>query len=458
MLRTRNDQPTLWDAIIPPELLELPEQLAKVDRLLDDERFFAAFVPHFHATEGRPSIPMETYLRLMFLTYRYRLGYEPLVAEVADSLTWRRFCRIPLGARVPHSTTLMKITTRCGPEAVEQLNDMLLAQAAEAKLVRMHKVRTDTTVVEADVAYPTDSGLLAKAISRIGASVKKVQAAGGAPRTRTRDRSRSAGKRARSIAANLKRRTGEAKDEVRRITADLAELAGTAAAEAKRVISNTKRGLRREGAVASGKLARAVADLETLLERTDKIIVQTRTRLAGDTPPGATRLVSLHDPDARPIVKGRLGKPVEFGYKAQITDNADGLVLDYDVHIGNPPDADLLVPAIERAVRRVGKIPRAVTADRGYGDTGIDDKLTELGVSTVAIPRKAKPSAARREIERQPSFRRLLKWRTGAEGRISALKRGHGMDRTRIDGIDGARTWVGQGVLTHNLVHLAAMT
>jgi transposase, IS5 family len=299
---------------------------------------------------------------------------------------------------------------------------------------------------------------VAKAISRIGASVKKVKAAGGARRTRTRDRSRSAGKRVRSIAANLKRRSGEAKEEVKRITADLADLAGTAVAEAERVLANAKRALRRQGTAASGRLRRTVADLETLVERTGKIIVQTRTRLAGDTPPGASRLVSLHDPDARPIVKGRLGKPVEFGYKAQITDNADGLVLDYEVHIGNPPDADLLVPAIERVVRRVGKVPRAVTADRGYGHTGIDDKLTELGVSTVAIPRKAKSSAARREIERQPSFRRLIKWRTGAEGRISALKRGYQMDRTRIDGIDGARTWTGHGVLTHNLVHLAAMT
>jgi transposase, IS5 family len=457
MLRTRNDQPTLWDAIIPPELLELPELLTKVDQLLDDERFFAAFVPHFHATEGRPSIPMETYLRLMFLKYRYRLGYEPLVAEVADSLTWRRFCRIPLGERVPHPTTLMKITTRCGAEAVEQLNDVLLEQAAQARLVRMHKVRVDTTVIEADVAYPTDSGLLAKAITRLGATVTKVKAAGGARRTPTRDRSRAAGRRARSIAANLSRRTGEAKDEVKRITGDLAELAGTAAAEAKRVISNAKRTLRGHRA-ATGRLHRAVEDLETLVTRTTKIIEQTRTRLAGDTPPGATRLVSLHDPDARPIVKGRLGKPVEFGYKAQITDNVDGLVLDYDVHIGNPPDAGLLVGAIERAARRIGKVPRAVTADRGYGETGIDDQLTELGVATVAIPRKAKPSAARREIERQPSFRRLVKWRTGAEGRISALKRGYGMDRTRIDGIAGARTWTGHGVLTHNLVHLAAMT
>jgi transposase, IS5 family len=458
MLRTRNDQPTLWDAIIPPELLELPEQLAKVDRLLDDERFFAPFVSHFHPSEGRPSIPMETYLRLMFLKYRYRLGYEPLVAEVADSLTWRRFCRIPLGARVPHPTTLMKITTRCGPQAVEQLNDTLLAQAAEAKLVRMHKVRTDTTVVEADVAYPTDSGLLAKAVTRISATVKKVKAAGGATRTTTRDRSRSAGKRARSIAANLKRRSGEARDEVKRTTADLAMLAGTATTEAQRVIANAKRALRRQGAAVSGKLARAVHDLETLVERTGKIIVQTRTRLAGETPPGASRVVSLHDPDARPIVKGRLGKPVEFGYKAQITDNADGLVLDYDVHAGNPPDAELLVPAIARTVRRVGKVPKAVTADRGYGEARVEDQLTELGVAKVVIPRKGKPSAVRREVEQQRPFRRLVKWRTGAEGRISVLKRGYQMDRTRIDGIDGARTWVGHGILAHNLVHLAAMT
>jgi transposase, IS5 family len=222
------------------------------------------------------------------------------------------------------------------------------------------------------------------------------------------------------------------------------------------VISNAKRALKRQGAAASGKLARAVDDLETLVERTGKIIAQTRTRPAGQTPPGASRLVSLHDPDARPIVKGRLGKPVEFGYKSQIT--ANGIVIDYDVHAGNPPDAELLVPAIERAAHRVGKVPKAVTADRGYGEARVEDELTDLGVSKVVIPRKGKPSAARRAAEQQRPFHRLVKWRTGAEVLISALKRGYQMDRTRIDGIDGARTWVGHGVLAHNLVHIAAMT
>ena len=158
MLRTVNDQPTLWDAILPAELLVLPVELARVDALLDDPAFFAPFAAHFDARIGRPSIPMETYLRLMFLKFRYRLGYESLCREVADSISWQRFCRIPLGTRVPHPTTLMKITTRCGDDAVAGLNEALLAKAAAAKLLRTDKVRADTTVVEADVAYPTDSG------------------------------------------------------------------------------------------------------------------------------------------------------------------------------------------------------------------------------------------------------------------------------------------------------------
>jgi transposase, IS5 family len=185
---------------------------------------------------------METYLRLMFLKYRYRLGYEPLCAEVADSLTWRRFCRIPLGVRVPHPTTLMKITTRCGPQAAAaqrraaRTGGRGQAGADAQGPHRHHRHRGRCRVSDR-------LGLLAKAITRISATVKKVKAAGGASRTTSRDRSRSAGKRARSIAANLKRRSGEARDEVKRITADLAGLADTAAGEAQRVISNAKRAL-----------------------------------------------------------------------------------------------------------------------------------------------------------------------------------------------------------------------
>src|SRR3954471_1114904 len=196
MLRTRNDQPTLWESVLPPEVLRMPAELARVDAVLDDERFFAPFRAYFDLTLGRPSIPVETYLRLMFLKVRYRLGYESLCAEVTDSIGWRLFCRIGIDGRVPHPTTLMKITTRCGGEVIDQLNEALLAKACEAKLLRVGKVRADTTVVSANVERPTDSGLLVMAIGRMNRLVGRIKTTGAAPRTTWRDRTRAAGRRA----------------------------------------------------------------------------------------------------------------------------------------------------------------------------------------------------------------------------------------------------------------------
>jgi len=146
MIRTVSPQPTLWESVIPQCLMGLPGDLAEIDALLDDEAFFEPFRPFFDPAIGRPSVPMETYIRMMFLKYRYRLGFEPLCREVADSIAWRRFCRIPLGEAVPHPTTLMKITTRCGEAAAAGLNETLLAKAAEKKAIKLDRVRADTTV------------------------------------------------------------------------------------------------------------------------------------------------------------------------------------------------------------------------------------------------------------------------------------------------------------------------
>ncbi len=457
MLRTVNAQPTLWDAILPEVCRGLPAELVAVDRLLDDRVFFEPFRAHFHATLGRPSVPIETYLRLMFLKYRYRLGFEPLCREVADSISWQRFARIPLGTVVPHPTTLMKITTRCGAAAVEGLNDALLAKAAAAKVLKTNRVRADTTVVEANVGYPTDSGLLAKGVARMAKAIKGVKAAGLAARTVTRDRTRLVHARARAIGANLRRRTDDAKDEVRAINRDLVGVARRAVTEARAVIRNARRAVRRGGATVSGKTRAVIDGLERTADRVEQIAAHTRQRIDGTIPDGATRLVSLHDPDARPIAKGRLGKPVEFGYKAQVVDNEDGVVLDHNVEIGNPPDAPMLVPAVERIRRRTGHPPAAVTADRGYGELAVEHTLEALGVRTVVLPTKGKPSAARRAHEQRRAFQRLVKWRTGSEGRISCLKRDFGWARTRIDGLHGARTWCGHGVFNHNLVKIAAL-
>jgi IS5 family transposase len=397
---------------------------------------------------------------------------------VADSITWRRFCRIPIDGRVPHPTTLMKLTTRCGTAAIDGCNEALLAKAAQAKLLRTTRLRADTTVVPADVGYPTDSGLLAKAVRRIAAAGRRVQAAGGGTRTKVRDRGRSAGARARAIGAKLRLRAAQIRDEaqtvVRRITGELAGLAERAATDAETLLVNARRALARAQVKAAGlaatgahdaaagrrrgRLRRAVNDLTDLLAATRRIAAQTRQRLSGTTPEGATRRVSLHDGDARPIAKGRLGRPVEFGYKGQVVDNDDGVVLDHTIERGNPADAPQLAPAIGRVIDRTGRRPRTVTADRGYGEASVENDLHDLGVRTVVIPRKGRPGKARQAHEHRRAFRRTVKWRTGSEARISTLKRQYGWDRTRLDDLDGARIWTGHGVLAHNLVKIAALS
>jgi transposase, IS5 family len=437
--------------------LRLPPGLEQVDRLLDDPVFFEPFVPFFHPVMGRPSIPMETYLRMMFLRFRYRLGFETLCAEVTDSLAWRRFCRIGISNAVPHPTTLMKITTRCGHQAVDQLNEALLRKAMAAHVVKLDRVRADSTVVAANVSYPTDSGLLSKGVAKLTKRVRAIQALGLARRTRFRDRTRSVRRRAHQIAAWLRRRSGDAKEEVLELTGELAKVAEAAVKDAHFVAINARRALLRVGDATSGRASSLVAELERTIGAVEQIVVQTRTRLAGDVPAGATRVVSLHDTDARPIRKGRLGRPVEFGYKAHVTDNAQGIVVDHVVELGNPPDAPMLAPAIARITELFNKVPKAVTADRGYGEASVETELESMGVKHVAIARRGRPGPQRQQIEFSPRFRKLVKWRTGSEGRIAHLKRSWGWERTVLDGIDGARTWCGWGVLAHNATKISVL-
>ena len=271
----------------------------------------------------------------MFLKYRYRLGFETLCAEVTDSLSWLRFARTPIGGSAPHPSTLMKITTRCGPELIEQLNAALVSKAVEAGVVDMGWLRAGTTVVPADIKYPTDSGLLVKGITKAAGLVARIQAGGVAPRTVFDDRTADARQAAHRIGSKLRRRSEEAKAEVLAITGEPADLAETAVEQAKRVLVNAKRVIDRP----VKRLRRMLADLEHLLDALAQIIAQTRIRLGGDVPPSKTRRVPLCDGDARPIRKGSLAKPTQFGYTAQVTDNRQGIVIDFELEPGMPqPD------------------------------------------------------------------------------------------------------------------------
>jgi transposase, IS5 family len=225
VLRESDPQPSLWEALLPEQARRLPAELAKVDAYLDDERFIAPWRTLFDRRLGRPSVPVDTLLRLLYLKHRYGLGYESLCREVADSISWRRFCRIGLDRPVPHPTTLVKLVRRAGPNTIEQLNSALLGKLREDKLLRGRKLRVDTTVVEADIDHPTDADLLEEAVRKLGGLVRRVKARGAANRTRFRDRSRSAGRRLKQISRTLRRRTGQAPAEIDRLTGEVAAIA-----------------------------------------------------------------------------------------------------------------------------------------------------------------------------------------------------------------------------------------
>jgi len=430
---------------LPAELRELAAELGKVDAILDEDRFLAPFRSRLTARDGRPTIPIETYLRLMYLKHRYGLGYETLCREVADSFTWRRFCRIAVDGRVPDPSTLMKLTKRLGPGLLEELNAELLALAVERKVLRSRRLRVDTTVLEADIRSPTDSGLCAHAVSRLTRLARRVKAAGLAPRARLRDRRRSVGKRVRAISA-ARVRGRQALGTLDRLTAEIAARAKQTVREARALARNARRGARRK------RVSLALVErLERELAAAEQILAQTDLRLAGQrTIPD--RRISLVDPDARPIRMGSPRRPTEFGYKAQVADTAEGFVIADVPERGGPVDASLLDGAITKA-KKAGMQVRSVYADRGFGTSTGDAALDRHRIRDPVIPRQQRAAP----IEHSRNWKRRYRYRNGLEGRISQLKR-KGLRRTRLRSLAGAQSWVGGITLAHNLQRIALLT
>jgi IS5 family transposase len=446
--------PPAWEVLLPPQARRLPAELARIDAYLDDDRFIAPWRTLFAARLGRPSVPVQTLLRLLYLKHRYQLGYESLCREVADSISWRRFCRIPLDQPVPHPTTLSKLVGRAGPQVLDQLNAALLAKLAAGKLLRCRKLRIDTTVVAADIDHPTDADLLEHAVRTLGGLARRIKQRGAATRTRFRDRSRAAGRRLRQISRTLRRRTGQAPAEIDRLTAEVAATARRSVAQAEQVARNARRALgRRPG---DGRLRRLVDRLEETTTLTHRLLAQTRQRLSGNRVI-ADRLVSLADPDARPIRKGKPGRPTEFGYTVLLGECERGFIATHHTHKGNPGDAAQLVPAVTDVTALTGRPPGTVVGDRGFGTAANDTALAALGVQRIGVARKGTPGKARAAVERTRRFRRMRNWRVGIEARISHLKRAFGLGRTRLRRLAGAQTWVGLGIFAYNLQRMTVV-
>ncbi|MGH3849517.1 MAG: transposase, partial [Pseudonocardiaceae bacterium] len=422
----------LWDEALPIEVKQLPEDLAALDVLLADPEVLWPLVERWRQefretgrlvlTEGRPTIPLESYVRLMVLKQRYRWGYRSLVTEVSDSIHLRRFCKISLSERVPDESTVRKLTRRIGPETVSEMTRALIIKATREKRFRPRAVRIDSTVIEADVKYPTDAGLASSGVHVLAREGRKLAKLVKEKRARVRDRSRAMGHKLRTITRTIRRRSGEAKAEVLKLTGETGELLERSINEARRLARIARAKARGQGAKTKLK---AAAQLEEMADRCEKVAVQIRQRVKGQSI--KDRIVSLHDPDARPIRKGKLGKKTEFGYVTQLAEvtehtrrGARGLILPASTQIGNPGENTML-PQTVSELKRLGITPKDFALDGGFHTELTNTALEDLAPKTVFIAGRQEPGSKRTQ-------RRLRRYRTGAEGRISHLKRRYGMD------------------------------
>ncbi len=445
----------LWDEVLPVEARELPEDLARLDRVLSDSALLGPVERAWDRSargRGRPSIAMSTFVRLMVVKARTGWGYETLVREVSDSLHLRRFCLIAIDQRVPEESTVRKLTRRLGAQVVEEITRVVIEKATRETRFRGRAARVDSTVVEADIRYPSDAMLAlagARALAREG---RKVAGMIKCATVRVRDRSRSVGKTVRAISKTLARRTGEAKTQVMALNERAGRLIVRSAREAQRLAATARAAARGRGARA--KLT-AADKLEDLAARCRKVAEQIDRRARGLKI--TDRLVSLADPDARPIRKGKLGKPTEFGYVAQlceVTENtkrgARGFILPAGHAPGNPAENRLLLQTAAE-FHAAGIQPREIIGDGGFLPGPTQEAFPHLTDEQLQLSGRHEPGSRRTRSRR-------ARYRTGIEGRISHLKRSYGLRRSRLRGHDGMKTWTGWAILAYDLDTLAIRT
>ena len=451
--RKAKAQRTLWEGVVDLDVRSLWEPwMIEADRLLDDEDlidvvFEAQGQRHAHsATRGRAQTPAETVLRLLLLKHVRNWSFDTLEREVTLNLAYRDFARIGL-SKVPDAKTMARIAQALGGEVIAQLHERLVALAQEHGVVKGRKMRVDTTVVETNIHYPTDSGLLGDGARVLTRTMKKVEQRSGKLQRPIRDRTRSVNKRVIAIATASRYR-GEAGEQKRQKEyRGLLRLTRQILNDTRRVIGEVE-GRRKPGLKALRE------ELTVMSDRVRQVAKQASARIFGGVTQLPGKIVSLFEPHSEIIRKGKASKPTEFGKLVQVAEAENQIVTHYDVFDQRPSDRELLTRAVATQCRRLGRVPQLVTADAGYYAQSHELAIAEMGVKRVAVPNRNTRSAERKTMEKSRWFKKAQAWRTGCEGRISVLKRRHGLRRCLYRGVEGMKRWVGLGILADNLINI----
>ncbi|MGO9931183.1 MAG: ISNCY family transposase [Steroidobacteraceae bacterium] len=405
-------------------------------------------------TRGRPGTPAEVVLRLLLLKHIRNWSYRVLEREVRANLVYRQFTRV--GAeKVPDAKTLGKLALALGPEVIEQLHARVVAMASAKQIIRGRRLRLDTTVVETNIHYPTDSSLLGDGVRVLTRTMQRIAKIAGRAGTRLRDRTRTVGYRVMEIARASRSRVAQGQERMKTCYRKLLYHTARVVGQAKRFAHEVGMGVKRaRGLMQQLSLHSARAYLERMIPLVQQVMHQTRERIFKGNTHVQGKLVSLFEPHTEVIRKGKASKPTEFGKMVKIQEAERQIITHYAVYDERPSDCDLLLPAIDVHQKLLGRKPYLVTADAAFFSQHNEDTAHSSGIKRVAIPNRSTKSAQRKKLQKQRWFRNAQKWRTGSEGRISLLKRRHGLNRCRYKGLTGIKRWVGFGVIADNLINI----
>jgi IS5 family transposase len=434
--------------------------MRQMDRVLEDEELVAIVYEALvrrspkSRNRGRWGTPAEVVLRMLVLKHVRGWSFQELEWEVRANLVYRQFTRIGAGT-VPDAKALGRQAQALGPEVLQKIHARIVDIARGNKIVTGHKLRVDTTVVETNIHYPTDSSLLGDGVRVLTRVMKKVTELGGDMGTKLRDRSRSVKLRAVEIARASRSKSEQGQQRMKDLYGKILDSSGRVARQAQQFVDEIASGVKRSADFKKqAALEGMKKELETMLGRLKQVRRQTRARVFRGNTHVEGKLASMFEHTTEIIRRGKAKQPTEFGKMIKVQEAEGQIIVDYEVFGKRPVDSDLLVPAIATHQQRLGRVPKLAAGDAAFYSAEGEKKAHQMGVKYVSVPNRSTKSEERRKLQRTRWFKKGQKWRTGCEGRISVLKRRHGLNRCRYKGDRGMKRWVGLAVISDILINI----
>jgi len=461
MIDPRRAQLSFGDKLIAEEVDGLYEEwMIHADDVLTDEGIVMAAYEalakrhRLSRTRGRRGYSAEVVVRLLVLKHARNWSYAVLEREVRANLIYRKFTRVGM-AKMADAKTMGRWGVAVGPEVVKQIHDRIVSIAKEKGLSPGAKMRVDTTVIETNIHYPTDSSLLGDGVRVLTRVMTKITKIAGEVGCKLRDRTRSVKHRVMEIGRAARAKGAQGQSKLHKAYANLLNSTSRVVGQAKRFAQEILNGTKHATSGSKQAVLECLrGEIEQMVPRVRRVIAQTKARIFHGETRTEGKIFSLFEPSTEIIRKGKAGKPNEFGKLVKLQEAENQIVIDFEVYDQRPSDTDLLIPAIATHEAVLGRTPRLVAADAGFYSANNEAAAKAKGVKRVCIPNRSTKSAARRREQKKRWFRNGQKWRTGCEGRISVIKRRHGLSRCRYRGEAGMKRWVGLGVIADNLISM----